>query len=109
MMTIRFLKKGIIDSTGVLEFVSFMEETFGIKLKDDDLIPDNCLLNSFANRVHLERYGFHPYVFEIAGMIRAGIMSREKGLKKILEPGSRETILLAKKKLGITEQDTEEI
>jgi len=36
-----FLKKGIIDSTGVLELVSFAEKTFNIKVEDEELIPDN--------------------------------------------------------------------
>lgn len=36
-----FLDKGIIDSTGVLELVSFIEETFKIKVEDEELIPDN--------------------------------------------------------------------
>lgn len=36
-----FLEKGIIDSTGVLELVSFVEETFSIKVNDEELIPDN--------------------------------------------------------------------
>ena len=36
-----FLEKGIIDSTGVLELVNFVEETFDIKVEDEELIPDN--------------------------------------------------------------------
>jgi acyl carrier protein len=36
-----FFKKGIIDSTGVLELVSFVEQTFGIRVEDEELIPDN--------------------------------------------------------------------
>ena len=36
-----FLEKEIIDSTGVLELVSFVEERFGIEVNDDELIPDN--------------------------------------------------------------------
>jgi acyl carrier protein len=35
------LEKGIIDSTGVLELVSFVEETFDIRVEDEELIPDN--------------------------------------------------------------------
>jgi acyl carrier protein len=35
------LEKGIIDSTGVLELVSFIEETFDIRVEDEELIPDN--------------------------------------------------------------------
>jgi acyl carrier protein len=36
-----FLEKGIIDSTGVLELVNWMEETFGFEVDDTELIPDN--------------------------------------------------------------------
>jgi acyl carrier protein len=36
-----FLEKGIIDSTGVLELVSFVEEEFAIEVKDEELIPEN--------------------------------------------------------------------
>jgi acyl carrier protein len=35
------LQKGFIDSTGILEVVSFIEEKFGIKVEDDDLLPEN--------------------------------------------------------------------
>jgi len=34
-------ENGIVDSTGVLEIVDFLEETFDIKIEDDELIPDN--------------------------------------------------------------------
>nr|AHN98023.1 Acyl carrier protein [uncultured bacterium lac193] len=36
-----FLEEGIVDSTGVLEIVMFLEQRFGIKIKDDELVPDN--------------------------------------------------------------------
>ena len=36
-----FLEQGIIDSTGVLELVSFIEETFCLRVLDEELIPDN--------------------------------------------------------------------
>jgi len=36
-----FLEKGIIDSTGILELVSFIENEFKIEVKDEDLVPDN--------------------------------------------------------------------
>lgn len=38
---VSFLAKGIIDSTGVLELVSFVEGTYGIFVEDDELVPDN--------------------------------------------------------------------
>ena len=40
------LEKGIIDSTGVLELVAFLEPTFGIKVEMDELVPEN--LDSLA-------------------------------------------------------------
>jgi acyl carrier protein len=36
-----FLEKGIIDSTGILELVAFIEETFAVKVADEDLVPEN--------------------------------------------------------------------
>ena len=38
---ISFLEKGIIDSTGVLELVSFVEDKFGITVEDQELVPEN--------------------------------------------------------------------
>jgi acyl carrier protein len=42
-----FMAKGIIDSTGILEVVSFVEKTFGFRVEDDELLPDN--LDSLNN------------------------------------------------------------
>jgi acyl carrier protein len=36
-----FLEEGIIDSTGILELVMFLEETYGIKIDDSELVPQN--------------------------------------------------------------------
>ena len=36
-----FIENGILDSTGVLELVGFLEEKFGIRVEDDELVPDN--------------------------------------------------------------------
>ncbi len=35
------LEKGILDSTGVLELVGFIEENFAFSVEDDELLPDN--------------------------------------------------------------------
>ena len=35
------LDAGIIDSTGVLELVCFLETTFGIEVRDDEMLPEN--------------------------------------------------------------------
>jgi len=36
-----FMEDGIIDSTGILELVFFLEETFGFSVEDDELVPEN--------------------------------------------------------------------
>ena len=49
-----FLEEGIIDSTGVLELVTFLEEEFEITIDDEELIPEN--LDSIDNVTgYLER------------------------------------------------------
>lgn len=35
------LDNGVIDSTGVLEVISFLEESFEIKVEDKELLPEN--------------------------------------------------------------------
>ena len=38
---VSFMEEGIIDSTGILELVFFLEETFGISVEDHELVPEN--------------------------------------------------------------------
>ena len=35
------LQKGVIDSTGVLELVSFLQDNFNITVEDDEIVPTN--------------------------------------------------------------------
>ena len=42
-----FLESGVIDSTGILELVTFLEETYSIQIQDDELVPEN--LDSVTN------------------------------------------------------------
>ena len=36
-----FLESGILDSVGVLELVTFLEKSFNIQIKDEELVPEN--------------------------------------------------------------------
>lgn len=42
-----FLEEGIIDSTGIMELVAYLEENFAITIEDEELIPEN--LDSIDN------------------------------------------------------------
>jgi acyl carrier protein len=35
------LDRGIVDSTAILEVISFLEETFGIRVDDAEIVPEN--------------------------------------------------------------------
>lgn len=49
-----FLDQGIIDSTGVLELAMHIETTYGFKVNDDELVPENLdSINAVAS--YLER------------------------------------------------------
>jgi acyl carrier protein len=46
------LDRGIIDSTGVLEIVLFLESEFGVKVKDSEMLPENFdSVNNIVNFV----------------------------------------------------------
>ncbi len=44
-----FLDKGIIDSTGIMEVIAFLQEEFEIEVEDEEMIPEN--LDSVNNIV----------------------------------------------------------
>lgn len=41
------LDTGIVDSTGVFDVIGFLESTFGFKVKDEEMVPEN--LDSIAH------------------------------------------------------------
>ena len=46
-----FMDRHIIDSTGFLELISFVEQSFDIQISDDEMVPEN--LDSLNN---IERF-----------------------------------------------------
>ena len=55
------LETGIIDSTGILELVTFIEESFGVIVEDEEMIPEN--LDSIGNLVgYLKRKRMHQHI-----------------------------------------------
>ena len=44
------IESGIMDSTGVLELVEYLEATYGINIEDEELIPENLeTVNNIVN------------------------------------------------------------
>ncbi len=92
-----------------LAFLPYNEEDIAVRIgklgwerpNDTDPNSSNCTLNAFANQVHRNRYDFHPYVWEIANMVRTGVLSREEGVEKIEPSEDNEMVTNAQKELGV--------
>ena len=76
--------------------------TVGWKIPPEkDANTSNCELNAFSTFIHKKIHGFNPYAKEISGLVRAEIITKEEGLKKIKDPLSKEIIIKAAKRLGL--------
>ena len=45
------LDSGIVDSTGVFELIAFIESTYGFKITDEEMVPEN-----FDSIAHITAY-----------------------------------------------------
>jgi tRNA(Ile)-lysidine synthase TilS/MesJ len=92
-----------------LAFFDYDEEQIKLQLDDlgwqaptdTDSNSTNCLLNAFANQCHLQRHGFHPYVWEIANMVRQEVMTRAQGIQKIYSEQDQRMVAYAKERLEL--------
>jgi len=83
-----------------LVFMDYNEDTIRTRISEmgwkppSDIDPNstNCLINAFANHIHMRRYGYNPYVFELAKLVRDGYMDRAEALNRLNEPEPTATI-----------------
>lgn len=93
-----------------LAFIDYSEErefevvtSLGWKRpQDTDPNSSNCLLNNYGNLLHVRQLGYHPYVMELAGLVREGYMTREEALERLAVAPPGEAIDLVADKLGVT-------
>jgi hypothetical protein len=93
-----------------LSFLEYSEEKIFHRLealgwqKPDDTgaHSTNCLLNPLAIELHKEKYHFHPYAWETAGIVRSGGMSRSQGLERIITPEPSAMVDYARKRLELS-------
>ncbi|HPI91976.1 MAG TPA: hypothetical protein PLT09_06905 [Deltaproteobacteria bacterium] len=86
------------DEDGILKKI---EEVGWVKPEDTDPNSTNCLLNALANYLHRQRFSFHPYAWEIAGIVRSGSMDRDEGLHKVCQDEDMTMVRYAADLLGI--------
>jgi len=92
-----------------LAFLDYSEEQAVQSIKplgwrrppDTDPNSSNCLLNAFANVVHMAQRGYHPYVMELASLVRQGYLGRQEALERLETPEPEATIELAKARLQL--------
>ena len=92
-----------------LAFVDFSEEReFEVvsalgwqRPQDTDPNSSNCLLNNYANLLHMRQTGYHPYVMELAGLVREGCMTREEALDRLAVAPPGASVALVAEKLGV--------
>jgi hypothetical protein len=51
--------------------------------RDTDSCSTNCRLNGLLIVDHISKFGYHPYVYEMAHHVRIGAMSRDEALSKL--------------------------
>jgi hypothetical protein len=68
---------------------------------DTDANSTNCLLNSYANVVHKQRLGFHPYALENANLVREGYLKRETAIDRLNRPENPAIVAMVREKLAL--------
>lgn len=59
-------QKGIIDSTGVLELIAFVEKTFALSIDDREIIPENLdTIERIADFVQAKKSGGNVHMLEL--------------------------------------------
>lgn len=71
------------------------------KPKDTDANSSNCLLNSYANVIHKQKYDFHPYAFEMAKLVREGYIDRSEALSKLETEEDPQTVQFVERRLNL--------
>jgi tRNA(Ile)-lysidine synthase TilS/MesJ len=92
-----------------LAFLEYDEETILHQIRglawehpqDTDPNSTNCLLNSFANLMHVQQMGYHPYAMELAGLVREGYMDRQQALQKLEAAPVPQVVAAVEAKLGV--------
>jgi len=83
--------------------MSTCEEIGWIPPNIEDPNSTNCLLNSFAIQNHIEKYGIHPYAFDLATLVRTGCITRDEALNTINSELPGNLIEFVKNKIKINE------
>jgi tRNA(Ile)-lysidine synthase TilS/MesJ len=71
------------------------------KPTDTDPNSTNCLLNAFANKIHMDSLGYNPYAFELAKLVREKRMDRDEAIERLEKEQNEDMIAYVKRRLEI--------
>ena len=83
---------------------AFKKECIRLGWIDPDLKDhnsSNCLLNAFAIKNHLDKYHIHSYAYDIAALVRQGIMKRADAQEKLKVNAADPSIAEVQQKLNL--------
>jgi hypothetical protein len=83
------------------EILDELDKSGWIPPRDTGVNSSNCVLDGFANWMHQKRHGYHPYTFEVAGLVRMGLISRHEGFTRLNVPADSDTLQLVAQRLGV--------
>jgi acyl carrier protein len=53
-----FLERGIVDSTGIMEVITFIEDEYGLRVSNEEMVPENLdSIESLGRFVERKREG----------------------------------------------------
>jgi hypothetical protein len=73
----------LTESVSEEQIINDISKLGWVKPKDTGLNSSNCQLNDLGIFLHHKKYGFNPYILEIAEQVRFGLMTKEKAKEKI--------------------------
>ncbi|MDQ3090060.1 MAG: methyltransferase domain-containing protein [Actinomycetota bacterium] len=95
------LRSGLIDSMGIMELISFIEESFGVAVDDLEIVPENfCSLRAMTRfvagkkQIPFEEVG-DPLVADFRGLVdenvprNAVVLVASRGDERLVELGDR--------------------
>jgi tRNA(Ile)-lysidine synthase TilS/MesJ len=83
------------------EIIASIAELGWHPVADTGRNSSNCRLNDLAIALHHRRHGTHPYIFETAEQVRAGLLPRDAALERILDIPTAESVAPQARAIGL--------
>jgi hypothetical protein len=93
LLSVQYSEDQIVDEIGTLGWR---------KPADTGTHSSNCLLNDFGIFAHNQKYGFHPYAFDLADLVRKGYMDRTTAIAKLEAIPDKDALGQVFDKLGLS-------